>query len=270
MNRNRNDERAQAPGKIAALAATFAALAALAAACVTDNRLPPTPVPRAEQKSALPPWYPEKPWTAKEEKSQIFIEGKIVFETDSDVIRKFGDSEKVLKTLLAFINEHPEVTRVRIEGHTDDAGSEEHNQDLSAKRALAVCNWLVDNGVNHLRLIAVGFGESKPIAPNELAEGRAENRRTEFHVAEVDGRPFLGKDETGGGKVLDVLSAEERKEREAAAKKPQVALIPTLKWKPTGNEVKPVQPNKQINLAPTSTDASAPPPPKKDGAKPDD
>jgi len=245
---NWNEARARTLGKTLALAAT---LAALSTACTTDNHLPPTPVPRADQKQALPRWYPEKPWTAKEAESQIFIEGKIVFETDQDVIRKFGESEKVLKTLLAFINDHPEVTRVRIEGHTDDAGSDDHNQDLSARRALSVCNWLVDNGVSHLRLQAVGYGESRPIAPNELAEGRAENRRTEFHVAELDGKPFMGKSMPPGGTTLDVLSAEERKQREADAKKTTVAVVPTLKFKATGNEVKKVDAKKEIPLAPT-------------------
>ena len=98
--------------------------------------------------------------------------------------------------------------------------------------------------MSHLRLIAVGFGESKPLAPNELAEGRAENRRTEFHVAEVDGKPYLGKDPTGGGLVLDVPSLEERKADEEAKKKPAVGVVPTLKWKPTGNEVKKLEPQK--------------------------
>ena len=80
--------------------------------------------------------------------------------------------------------------------------------------------------------------------------GRAENRRTEFHVAEVDGRPYLGKDPTGGGLVLDVPSLEERKAEEDAKKKRVVATVPTLKWKPTGNEVKKVEPQK-MELDPT-------------------
>ncbi|MDC0742117.1 OmpA family protein [Polyangium mundeleinium] len=235
-------------GRSVALAATLGALAALVGC--SDNRLPPVPVPKAEQKSQLPRWYPEKAWTAKEGQSQIYIEGKIVFQTGSATIHKFGETEKVLKTLLAFVNEHPEVTRLRIEGHTDDNGAEDKNQDLSARRALSVCNWLVDNGVSHLRLLAVGFGETKPIAPNELEMGRAENRRTEFHVAEVDGKPFLGKDPTGGGMVLDVPSLEERKAEEEARKKPVIAVVPTLNFKPTGNEVKKVQ-DKQISLDPT-------------------
>jgi OOP family OmpA-OmpF porin len=101
-----------------------------------------------------------------------------------------------------------------------------------------------------LRLIAVGFGESKPLGPNELDVGRAENRRTEFHVAEVDGRPYLGKDTTGGGLVLDVPSLEERKREEEERKKRPTAVVPTLKFKATGNEVK-KQPSGQMELDPT-------------------
>jgi outer membrane protein OmpA-like peptidoglycan-associated protein len=244
------------------LAAALATLAATAAGC-SDNRLPPVPVPKGEKRASLPRWYPEKPWTAKEGQSQIFIEGKIVFETGSDRIQKFGGSEKVLKTLQQFLVDHPEVTRMRVEGHTDDLGDEDKNAELSARRALAVCNWLVDHGVSHLRLIAVGFGETKPLGPNELEAGRAENRRTEFHVAEIDGRAYLNKDPTGGGKVVDVLSAEERKAKEEEARRPKVAVVPTLKFKATGNEVKKVKPGKQIEFAPTAPDKPAPKKPEK-------
>lgn len=227
------------------------ALTALSTLGCTDNRLPPVPVPKAEARNNLPKWYPEKPWTAKEGQSEIFIEGKIVFETGSAAIHKFGESEKVLKTLLQFAKDHPEVTRIRVEGHTDDRGDDQKNEELSAQRALSVCNWLVDNGVSHLRLLAVGFGERKPLGPNELAEGRAENRRTAFHVAEVDGRPYLGRDPTGGGLVLDVPSLEERKREEEERRKGKaVAVVPTLKFKATGNEVKKVQ-DQKMELDPT-------------------
>jgi len=244
MNRN---ERASLGRSLVIVAALGSLVGLLGCG---DNRLPNVPVPKAEMKSQLPRWYPEKEWTAKEGQSQIYIEGKIVFDTGSASIHKYGESEKVLKTLLAFANDHPEVTRLRVEGHTDDKGDEQKNQDLSARRALAVCNWLVDNGVSHLRLLAVGFGESKPIAPNELVEGRAENRRTEFHVAEVDGRPYLGKDPTGGGLVLDVPSLEERKAEEEARRKTTTATVPTMRFKPTGNVVNKVQ-DKQIEMDPT-------------------
>jgi len=68
-------------------------------------------------------------------------------------------------------------------GHTDSKGSAAYNQTLSEQRAQAVVNWLVENGVNADQLTAKGAGESKPIASNDTAEGRAQNRRVELHQA---------------------------------------------------------------------------------------
>src|SRR5262249_25694082 len=139
-------------------AAAVVALAALPIGC-GDNRLPNVPVPRADEQPALPRWYPEAPWSAKDGVSRVYIEGKIVFDTDKATIRS-GSSLKVLLTLLQFMNEHPEVSLLRVEGHTDSRASDEHNMDLSARRALAVCDWLVDHGVDNTRLLAVGFGKT--------------------------------------------------------------------------------------------------------------
>jgi hypothetical protein len=83
-------------------------------------------------------------------------------------------------------------------------------------------------------------------------------------VAEVDGRAYLNKDPTGGGTVVDVLSAEERKAQEEEARRPKIAVVPTLKFKATGNEVKKVKPAKQIEFAPTAPNKPPPPAPKKE------
>ena len=65
-------------------------------------------------------------------------------------------------------------------GHTDDIGPADGNQRLSQRRADAVRNWLVDNGIDADRLTAVGYGEDQPIADNSTEEGRTANRRIEF------------------------------------------------------------------------------------------
>lgn len=215
-------------------ALAIGALAMTLGAGCASNALEPRALPTESSTKPLPKWYPEAPWSSEAGSSQVYIEGKIVFDTGKDVIRP--GSEKVLATLLQFLKEHPEVTRLRVEGHTDDRADEDYNLELSARRSLAVCNWLVDNGVDNLRLIAVGFGKAKPIAPNTIAAGRAENRRTEFHVAEVEGRPFGSKDVTNGGSVLEVLSLAERKAQQEAvvARK---APPPPVTFKPTGDIV---------------------------------
>lgn len=218
------------PGIGAPLAATLAAT--LTVGC-SDTKLPPNPVPTPELRRPMPDWFdPNARWDPRSGDTRVYIEGKIVFETDKAIIRP--ESEAVLQKLLAFLKDRPDVTRLRIEGHTDSRASNEHNQELSAKRALAVADWLVDRGVDHLRLVAAGYGEDKPIAPNELVDGRAENRRTEFHVMEVNGRPYGPPGALNGGMVLTVLSAEER-ERLRNPPKPEIAKVD---FKKEGNVIK--------------------------------
>ena len=77
---------------------------------------------------------------------------------------------------------HPEIASVRVEGHTDSRGSVAHNTSLSDRRAKAVRRWLIEKGIAPARLSARGYGPSRPVADNATAEGRAANRRVEFHL----------------------------------------------------------------------------------------
>lgn len=220
------------------------------------ERLPPNPVPQTAGPKDVPPWFdPAARWDPRGKDSRIYIEGQIVFHVDKSTIRP--ESERILVKLLEFLQQRPDVTRVRIEGHTDSTASNEYNQELSARRSLAVCNWLVDRGIDHLRLVAVGFGEEKPVAPNDFAAGRAENRRTEFHVAEVNGRPFGAKDETNGGLVLEVLSAEER----ARLLLPPPPPPKAKPFEPKGDIIENKKPTPPAEVVPA--DQVAPPPVKK-------
>ena len=77
---------------------------------------------------------------------------------------------------------HPEIKKVRVEGHTDKTGSAALNKKLSADRAAQVKTWLTKHGIEASRLSSQGFGPDKPIDTNETEQGRKNNRRVEFHI----------------------------------------------------------------------------------------
>lgn len=86
-----------------------------------------------------------------------------------------------LKKVIDWLQEFPDL-QVQIEGHTDWEGSDEYNQKLSERRAKSVHDYFVEHGVNPDRLSYIGYGESRPIATNETAEGRQKNRRVELTI----------------------------------------------------------------------------------------
>ncbi len=92
-----------------------------------------------------------------------------------------SDSIPTLLEIVKFLKIHPDI-KIEIRGYTDNIGSKKFNLKLSQKRAEAVKEFLVKNGINETRLKAKGFGETNPIAPNNTEEGRAKNRRTEFFI----------------------------------------------------------------------------------------
>jgi outer membrane protein OmpA-like peptidoglycan-associated protein len=86
-----------------------------------------------------------------------------------------------LNKLVAFLNEYPGRT-VMIEGYTDSVGSDDYNQGLSQRRADSVKTYLVGQGIGSARLVAAGKGESAPVADNDSAAGRQQNRRVEVII----------------------------------------------------------------------------------------
>ena len=105
----------------------------------------------------------------------------ILFEVDEANLK--NDARVVLAKLAGILLIMPELN-LRIEGHTDATGPDEYNQRLSERRAAAVRDFLAAQGVDMNRMVAVGYGESRPVADNDTREGRQKNRRVEIVIAE--------------------------------------------------------------------------------------
>ena len=103
----------------------------------------------------------------------------ILFALDSAAVR--SDLRRDLGIVAGNLQAYPNST-ISIEGHTDNTGTANYNRILSQRRANAVADILVNNGVPPARLYAVGRGENEPVASNLSATGRAQNRRVEFVI----------------------------------------------------------------------------------------
>jgi outer membrane protein OmpA-like peptidoglycan-associated protein len=114
--------------------------------------------------------------------SQIKILDQVKFKTGSAQILPGKDSQDVLDAVLGVLQKHAEITKVRVEGHTDNVGTAAFNKKLSEDRAASVVRWLVAHGVEASRLTSAGFGFERPLASNDSPDGRRENRRVEFHI----------------------------------------------------------------------------------------
>lgn len=89
------------------------------------------------------------------------------------------DSEPILNQIVDLLKNDPNL-KLRVEGHTDNTGNKDANKRLSQERATAVAAWLSQHGIDHGRLTAAGFGDTRPLADNSTEEGKAKNRRVEL------------------------------------------------------------------------------------------
>jgi OOP family OmpA-OmpF porin len=174
----REDEQWQGAGIGAAGGAVIGSLIGYLIAGEEPPPPPPPPAP-PPPRPAPPPPPPPAPVSKK-----IVLRG-ITFDFNKSTIKR--EFAPVLDEAAQILTDNPDV-RVTVEGHTDSIGSDAYNQRLSERRAAAVKNYLVARGIAADRLETVGYGESRPIAPNttpsgkDNPEGRAMNRRAELKV----------------------------------------------------------------------------------------
>lgn len=105
----------------------------------------------------------------------------LYFDTNQENIYLDGEQKQYFDDLKYFLSRSVEA-KALVTGHTDDEGSESSNERLSRKRAETVRNYMADQGIDIDQIIAKGMGPEEPIASNDTAEGRRENRRVEITI----------------------------------------------------------------------------------------
>jgi len=144
--------------------ATGAILGALIGHALCDEEEVPPPPP-------APP-----PASAPVAKKKIVLRG-VNFDFDKATLQPAG--KPILDEAARILKENPSIS-VQVQGFTDGIGSVDYNLRLSDRRAATVNNYLVGQGVSASRLTTKGFGKSNPVATNDTADGRAQNRRVEL------------------------------------------------------------------------------------------
>ncbi|MEI9937365.1 MAG: OmpA family protein [Pseudomonadota bacterium] len=125
------------------------------------------------------------PKSVRVSETEIVILEQVQFATNQAAIK--AESNSLLDEVSQVLADHPEITKIEVQGHTDSRGSAELNQRLSQARADAVRSAMIQRGVAAERLSAKGYGPSKPIDVNDTDEGRQKNRRVQFLI--VDKQP---------------------------------------------------------------------------------
>jgi outer membrane protein OmpA-like peptidoglycan-associated protein len=119
--------------------------------------------------------------TQKSARGMIVSLPDILFDTNEATLK--NEARVVIAKLAGILLILPELN-LRVEGHTDSTGSAEYNQGLSERRAASVRDFLAQQGIDGRRMVAVGYGLTRPVADNETRNGRAKNRRVEIVIAE--------------------------------------------------------------------------------------
>ena len=152
---------------------------------VSFGEPPRAPVPAPPEPREPPPPRPA-PEPEPEPEPEVLIEFDAAVTFDFDSARLRPEAVTELNEAVALLEMHEEIRRVEVAGHTCDLGPAEYNQRLSERRAQAVADYLVEQGIDRGRLVVRGFGENQPRVPNISEENRRQNRRVVVTVLERD------------------------------------------------------------------------------------
>ncbi len=169
---NVGDDNTDKGVAIASGAVSGALLGAIIGHCLLDQ----APVVQAARPPPPPAAAPPPPPVQK----KIVLRG-VNFDFNKATIRP--DAAGILREAATILKENAKL-QVSVEGHTDAIGSDEYNLKLSLRRATAVKQFLVKEGIAESRLSVRGFGKTQPVASNDTDDGRAQNRRVELKVVE--------------------------------------------------------------------------------------
>jgi len=125
---------------------------------------------------------------------KITFDSGLLFDVDKAAVKP--KSKESLTNLAVILNKYDD-TEILLEGHTDATGTEEHNLELSRLRAQSVSNYLAEHEVKVTRFTIMGYGEDQPVAGNDTAEGRAQNRRVEVAIYANDDLKKVAEDKAG-------------------------------------------------------------------------
>lgn len=179
------------------LTSAVISLSFLVAGCSVkvQSNPPEDPKPKPAKKAEPKPAKKRVKFSGfKKKKNEIELPAPVPFKTASAELDEEAGAGEILTIVKEYLEQNPDVTLLRIEGHTDSDGDDASNMLLSKARAASVSKWLVDHGIKCSRLYPVGFGESRPLVANDTAENKALNRRVSFFDATVKGKPVNGDD----------------------------------------------------------------------------
>lgn len=153
----------------------------------------------------------------------INLSSQVLFDVSKSDLRP--EAEKALSEVAAILRVYPK-NKVLIEGHTDSSGRAEKNMVLSLERAQSVFNYLIENGIDRDRMDVFGFGDTKPVAPNDNPRGKEQNRRVEVVILKADSeesKPEENNKENEPADNLQTVSADNNEIIEDSSDMPQLS-----------------------------------------------